>query len=220
MEMQEQRRQAIRDAFFVDAFKLLNSQPLLEKEMTAYEISQRQAEQLQGVAPAFTRHIPEFNNPLMQRIFGIIFRAGKLGRPPQSLMRPAGGNKMGLVSPEVTVTSRFNDALRALKNRGTEETFKFVAPMAEQKPELWDVFDMDVTVREYARNAGMAPDSLRKVTGKGSVAALRAARAQVQQQQRALAAAEQMGKAGKALGGSPEWMQDQVKDAVKQGQAA
>lgn len=219
MDMQERRRQAIRDAYFVDAFKLLNSQPLLAKEMTAFEISQRQAEQLQGVAPAFSRHVPEFNNPLMYRLFGIAFRAGKLGRPPESLMRDIGPNKRGLVKPEVMATSRFNDALRALKNRGTEETFKFVLPMAETKPEVWDVFDMDKTVREYARNAGMPADALRKETGKNSVAAVRQARAQAMQQQRAAQMAEQMSKAGKNLGGAPDWMQDQVKQGL-QGAAA
>lgn len=219
LDMQERRRQAIRDAYFVDAFKLLNSAPLLSKEMTAYEISQRQAEQLQGVAPAFTRNIPEFNNPLMQRVFGIMFRAGRLGNPPQSLMQDLGDGRKGLAMPEVSITSRFNDALRALKNRGVEETFKFVMPMSQTKPELWDNFDMDKTVRDYARNAGMAADSLRKETGANSTTALRQARAQAMQQQRSAQLAEQMSKAGKNLGSAPEWMQDQVKTAT-QGQAA
>ena len=217
LEMQEQRRQAIRDAFFVDAFKLLNSAPLLDKEMTAYEISQRQAEQLQNISALNARMIQEFINPLMQRVFGIMYRAGKLGRAPQALQQSVGVGKTALVKPEIVVTSRFNDALRALKNRGAEETFKFVAPLAEQKPELWDVFDMDDTIREYARNAGMAPDNLRKLSGPNSVAALRAQRAKIAQQQRGAEMAETLGKAGKGLGGSPEFMQDLVKQQVQGG---
>jgi hypothetical protein len=212
--MQEQRRQAIRDAFFTDAFKLLNSQPLIDKEMTAYEISQRQAEQLQGVAPAFSRTIPEFTNPLMQRAFGIAYRAGKLGQAPQSLMQDLGGGKRGLAMPEVVVTSRFNDALRALKNRGAEETFKFVMPIAEGKPEVWDVFNMDSAIRNYARNAGMAPDDLNK---EKDVAALRQQRAQIMAQQRAAQQAETLGKAAKGLGGAPQFMQDGVKEAIEGG---
>jgi hypothetical protein len=217
LEMQEGRRKAIRDAFFTDAFKLLNSQPLIDKEMTAYEISQRQAEQLQGVAPAFARGLPEFILPLMRRGFGIMFRRGELGQPPDILMQEVSHGKKGLVMPEVVVTSRFNDALRALKNRGTEETFKFLAPMAEQKPELYDIFDLDQTVREYARNAGMAPDLIRKETGPNSVQAIRAARAAMQKQQMAAQQAETLGKAGKALGGSPQWMQDQVQERLAGG---
>jgi hypothetical protein len=222
VEMQEQRRQAIRDACYVDAFKLLNSQPLLEKEMTAYEISQRQAEQLHGLTAVDSRTIPEFINPLMQRIFGIMFRAGKLKNPPESLYQEAGDGKKGLVMPAIVVTSRFNDALRALKNRGTEETVKFLMPMTEQKPELWDNFDLDDMAVGYAENTGMSPSSIRKKTGPNSVAAIRQQRAQMQAAQRQAQLAEMLGKAGKGLGGSPQFMQDAVKDAMPgaKGQAA
>lgn len=210
LELQEQKRQTMRDIFFVDAFKLLNSQPLLDKDMTAYEISQRLAEQLQGVVPAFTRHNTEFNIPIMNRAFAIMFRAGKLKDPPQTLMQPVGQGKSGLVLPEVTATSRFSDALRALKNRGTEETMQFVLPWMPVKPELADYFNWDKTVESYALNAGMPADCL---LPSKTVAKNRAARAQIAQQQRAAGLAEQMAGAGAKLGQSPQWMQDQVKQA-------
>lgn len=212
-ESLQQTRQQIRDAFFVDAFKLLNSAPLLDKEMTAYEISQRQAEQLQGVTPSFTRSIPEFINPAMSRGFGIMYRAGKLGNIPES-MKVAVGNAQAVAMPEVAVTSRFNDALRALKNRGTEETMKFAAPLAELKPDIWDIFDMDDVVREYARNAGMPPDTIRKEKGPNSVQDIRGERAKVMQQERATQQAEQLSKAGANLGKSPEWLQQQARHQV------
>ena len=215
LEMQEMRRRAIRDAFFNDAFKLLNSQPLIDKKMTAYEISQRQSEQLQGITPAFARAIPEFVNPLMSRVFGILFRRGKLGQPPQSMLQEVGPGKAALVAPEVVVTSRFNDALRALKNRGTEETMQFVMPLAQSKPEVMDNFDFDVVIRDYARNAGMPPDSFRKSKGQNSVEALRAARTKAMQEQRGAQMAETLGKAGKGLGGSPNWLQDAVKQQMQ-----
>lgn len=211
LEMQERRRQAIRDAFFVDAFKLLNSQPLVDKEMTAYEVSQRQAEQLQGITPTFTRSVPEFINPLMQRAFGIQFRAGKLRNPPESLMQPLGEGKAALVMPEVVVTSRFNDALRALKNRGAEETMRFILPWMEIKPELADVFNWDKTVRGYGQNSGMAPDDF---LTEREVLKLRGARAQLQQQQRVLMQAQQMAETGKNLEASPEFMKEQARQAA------
>ena len=217
LEMQAGRRQSIRDACYTDAFKLLNSAPLLDKEMTAYEISQRQAEQLQNMTPIDARHIPEFHNPLMLRGFGIMYRRGKLGKAPASLMVDAGGGKTGLAAPEVLSTSRFSDALKALKNRGAEETFGFIAklPGADQHPEYMDPFDLDKSIVGYARNAGMAPDDIRPATGPNSVAAIRAKRTQIIQQQRAAAMAEQLGKAGKGLGGSPQWMQDQAQDGFE-----
>lgn len=220
MEMQEQRREALRDAFKTKAFKLLNSQPLIDKKMTAFEISQRQAEMLGDFTPSFARRVTEFLNPLMLRVFGILFRAGKFGQPPDALMKDIGNGKRGLAIPNVLITNRLTDALKALKNRATEETFQFLEPMMETKPELLDVFDLDHIVREYALNSGMAPDSLRKRKGSGSVAALRAARAQQMQAQQAAQTAEQMGKAGAGLGKSPQFMQDAAQQAMGGGRAA
>ncbi len=205
------KQQQIRDAFFVDAFKLLNSQPLIDKEMTAYEISQRQAEQLQGITPAFTRTITEFINPLMQRVFGIMFRAGKLKNPPESLMQPVGEGKSALVMPEIVVTSRFNDALRALKNRGAEQFMAFLLPQIQFKPENADVVDWDKLNRGYAMNAGAAPDDLS--TAK-DVKKVRQARATMMQQQRGMEMAAQAAAAGKDLGASPEFLQEQAKQAA------
>jgi hypothetical protein len=209
LEMQEKRRQCIRDAFFVDAFKLLNSQPLLDKEMTAYEISQRQAEQLQGVTPAFTRSIPEFINPLMKRGFGIMFRRGVLGQPPEALLQPIGPGKAALVQPEIVVTSRFNDALRALKNRGIEETMQFILPVAPLKPEIMDVVDFDETLRTYARNSGGV--SLR---GDKLVKQIRAARAEAMAQERAAAMAQHVSAATANLAKSPGFVQDAAQQAM------
>jgi hypothetical protein len=178
--------------------------------MTAFEISQRLAEQLQNISAVDVRSVMEFINPCMKRAFGIAFRSGRLGQAPHSLMMQVGPGKHGLVMPEVIATSRFNDALRALKNRGVEETFAFVAPLAEQKPELWDNFEMDESVTGYGRNTGMAPDNIRP---KKDVQAIRMQRAKLQQQQRAVQMAEQATKAGKNLGGAPDWMQEKAKNA-------
>ena len=224
LEMQQGRRQAIQDAFYVSAFKLLNSQPLLDKDMTAYEISQRQAEQLQNMAAVDARHIVEFHNPLMKRGFGIMFRAGKIGQPPNSLMQDLGGGKKALVMPDVLATSRFNDELKALKNRGIVQSFQTLQPLldspAVQPLGLLDNLIMDDTVRDLFRNNGISADLLRETGFMGkppTVQALRAQRAALAQQQRQAQMAETLGKAGKGLGGSPEWMQDAVKDQATGG---
>lgn len=218
LEIMEQKRNAIRDAFFNSSFKLLNSDPLIDKKMTAYEISQRQAENLQGVTPMLGRRIPEFINPLMKRAFGIRYRAGKFGTAPDSLMQDLGDGRKGLVMPDIMVTSRINDALKALKNRGTEETFQFIAqlPGAENHPEWMDPFDMNETIVDYARNTGMSPKNFRPKTGPNSIAGIQANRAKIQQQQRAAQMAEMAGKAGAGLGKSPQFMQDQAEEAFGQ----
>lgn len=210
MELQEQKREQMRDAFYVQAFKLLNSQPLIDrKDMTAYEISQRQAEQLSSFTPAFGRRITEFLNPLMLRVFGILYRAGKFGQAPDSLMKDLGEGKRGLTLPNVVITSRISDALKALKNRGTEETVQFVIPLIEARPEILDVFDLDKLVKDYARNTGMPADSIRSSK---ELKTIRAARAKAQAQQQAIAMAEQASSAAANLGKAPEFLQKQVQE--------
>ena len=214
LEMQEQRREQLRDAFKTKAFKLLNTQPLLDKKMTAFEVSQRQAEQLGDFTPSFGRRVTEFLNPLMLRVFGILFRAGKFGRPPDALMTDLGNGRKGLALPNVMITNRLTDALRALKNRAREETMQFLMPQAETKPEVFDLLGDDFN-RNYILDSGVPPDELRPKTGKNSVESIRKARAQLQAQQRAAEAAEQLGKAGAGLGKSPQFMQDQAKQAFQ-----
>lgn len=215
LEMQEQRRDQLRDAFKTKAFKLLNSEPLIDKKMTAYEISQRQAEQLGDFTPTLARRITEFLNPLMLRVFGILYRAGKFGQAPASLLQSTGGGKSALVQPNVVISNRLTDALRALKNRAREEAMQFLMPQVEAgKPEVLDIIDSDSFNRNYALDAGVPPDELRPVKGKDSVEALRTARANAMAQQRAAQLAEQTSKAGKNLGGSPQWMQDKAEEAA------
>ena len=213
MEMINTKKDMINDAFFVNMFKMLASDPLLDKRMTAYEISQRLAEKLEQFTPVFDRRVTEFLNPLLRRVFGILYRAGKFGTPPDSLLIDAGGNKRGLALPEITITSRISLALKALQNRGIEQTFQFLQQLIAVKPEVADNFDMDKIVRDYSRNAGMSAELLRDMR---SMMALRQQRMKLQQQQQALQAAEQLGKAGKGLGGSPDFVQDAAKNAMQQ----
>lgn len=212
MELVQTKRDNINEAFFVPAFKMLGSDPLLDKKMTAYEISQRQGEKLEQFTPPFARRVTEFINPLMLRVFGILYRQQKFPPAPQSLMVKTGNNKMGLVLPEVLVTSRISLALKALQNRGTEEMSQFILPWMQFKPEMADNFDWDKLARNYSRNTGQSEDILLPMK---DVEKLRAQRAKLQQQQRALAAAEQMGKAGAGLGKSPQFMQDQAQQGMQ-----
>ncbi len=211
LEMQEQRRQQLRDAFMTNAFKLLNSMPLLDKKMTAFEISQRQAENLSSFTPSLGRRITEYLNPLMLRVFGILYRAGKFGPAPDSLMVDVGGGKRGLSVPNVLITNRLTDSLKALKNRAAEQTMQFLMPQVEAgRPEVLDILNLDDVNRNYALNSGLAPDELRNSKGKDSVESIRQARAQAAQQQHAAELAEKMGGTMADLGKAPPQIQKAV----------
>jgi hypothetical protein len=221
LEIMEQKRNAIREAFLVTAFKFLNSQPLLDKKMTAYEVSQRLAEQLQSATPAIARSEPEFIHPCMRRAFGIRYRNGRndpksfYHKPPDSLMkRDAEGRVLGLSMPDVVVTSRFTDAMKALKNRSAEELMQFLMPQVENlgRPDILDPFDLDKINTKYGLNTGIDADCIRDEKGVKGYMAIRQAR---QAQQKAAAAAqlaESLGKAGAGLGRSPAWLQDKAQE--------
>ena len=213
MELIANKKEMINEAFFVPMFKMLGSDPLIDKKMTAYEISQRLAEKLEQFTPVFDRRVTEFLNPLLRRVFGILYRQGKFGQAPESLLVQSGVNTKGLALPEITITSRISLALKALQNRGTEQAVQFLQPIMQFKPEVADNFDLDKMMRNYAMNSGMNADLFRD---ERSVAAIRQQRMKLQQQQQALQAAEQLGKAGKGLGGSPDFVQDAAKNAMQQ----
>lgn len=219
-EIMEDLKASIREAFLVTAFKFLNSQPLLDKRMTAYEVSQRLAEQLQMATPSIARSDSEFVRPCMRRAFGIRYRAGKdnvnsiYHNVPDSLMVDAGRGQRGLKMPDVVVTSRFSDAMKALKNRAAEELMQFLMPQVEQlqRPDLLDPFDLDKINTGYGFNAGLEPDCIRPEKGAKGYLMIRQQRKQKQDAAQAAQMAEMLGKAGAGLGKSPEFLQDAAKE--------
>jgi hypothetical protein len=230
LEIMEQKRNAIRESFMVTAFKFLNSQPLLDKRMTAYEISQRLAEQLQSATPAMARSEPEFIHPLMRRAFAIRYRNG-VGNPkslyhkvPDSLMVEVAPGRRGLKMPDIVVTSRFSDAMKALKNRAAEELMQFLMPQVEglQRPDILDPFDLDKINTKYGLNTGIDPDCIREENGAKGYGAIRQKRNAQIQAAHAAQTAEQLGKAGSGLGKSPQWLQEQAEQTItgKKGQKA
>ena len=69
------------------------------------------------------RRVTEFLNPLLMRVFGILYRQGKFGKAPMSLMVPVDGGKgMALAMPVVAITSRISMALKALQNQAIVNT--------------------------------------------------------------------------------------------------
>ena len=217
-EIQKDKRDIIDKAFFTYVFQML--QKLQDKKMTAYEIAQRLGENLQQFTSIFDRRVIEFLKPLLRRTFNLLFRQGKFGPPPQSLLMSTGPQQTKggrnttpqiMVPPDIVITSRISLALKAIQNQGIESTLQTVMPLMENRPEVADNFDWDVLVRDLARNNGIPPDVIRE---KLSMARIRAERAKIQKQQQALQMAQAAAKAGQGLEKSPERLKNSTLDKM------
>ncbi len=211
-EKQQKKAKAINDAFFVNVFNALGQ--LEDKDMTATEVSQRIGEKLDQFTGTFDQYRTELINPLVLRMIGIMYRAGRLADPPQSLMVKADKDPKSqpeLAVPKIQIKSRVTLALNEVRNVGTAKTMEMLQPLIEARPEVLDNFNLDNLVRNTGRNYGMAESNFRPLK---EVSALRDQRAKMQQQQNALHSAEIAATAAGKLGKAPEQLQYQVTQQI------
>lgn len=189
----EMKDKAIREAYHVDLFQMLQQ---IEREMTAYEVQQRLAEKVTAFSPTFYRLQTEVTNPLLMRVFAILFRAGKFPPPPPSVMVDKGDGVVALAIPEVTLTSKLAMAIKAAENQAFAQMVAILTPIAELAPNLLDNYDLDKVTRGVGRNLGVPTDWERSTE---DVEAMRADRAKAAQEAQAVELAQGGAKAAKDL---------------------
>ncbi len=193
LEMAEQRRQAIREAFHWSLL-LMVAQP----NQTATEVLARQEEKLRLMGPHLGRIQSEFLDPLLDRLFGMLVRAGRVP-PIPPIFADLPELKIEYVSPAAR-------AQRAAEGQAIVQALQALMPLGAIKPELYEAIDVDAAARAIASAFG-APSSLLKPADE--VAAAREANAQQTMMQGLLGAAgpatgalknlAQAGKAGQEL---------------------
>ena len=83
-DMQEVVQIAIKEHFRVDFFLMLSQ--MAGQAMTATQVMEMQGEKAAIMSTMVSRLSSEFLNPLFDRIFGLVYRAGWLPDPPQSVL--------------------------------------------------------------------------------------------------------------------------------------
>lgn len=208
LKLIQMKQDSVKRAFFVDLFNMMNEAAMQSRErMTAEEVRARMSEKLEQFSPTFDRMTTELLNPLLKRVFGLLYRGGHFPKPPQSVMVPAGKNAFAPAMPEVQYTSRIALALRSLRNRAFTETMQVIGQIAAQKPDVVDNFDVDTGVREFALDQGLNPKLLRAAK---KVTEIRAERLKQQQAQQQMAMAEQAASAAGKLGKAPPALQERM----------
>ena len=178
-EMQlDQRRQAIRAAFYVDQL-ILGTGP----QMTATEVVQRTEEKMRLLGPVLGRLQAELLQPLIGRCFAILSRQKKFAPAPPMLQD--GNIDIEYVSP-------LAKAQRSGDIQGILQMIEFLMPLMQLDQGVADYLDMDGLAKHIIKVTG-TPAAV--VRGEGEVSGIRENRAAAMQQQQEMMAAQQMASA-------------------------
>lgn len=189
LQMEEQRRQAIRASFYVDQLQLGVGGP----QMTATEVQARTNEKMQLLGPVLGRLQAELLQPVINRVFMILMRKQKFPPPPPMLAQAQGEVDIEYVSP-------LAKAQKQGDMQSTMQLFELMQPLAQVDPGIVDFLDIDGIAKHLIRVLGI-PAEVTK--GEDEVRNIRyqrkASQAQVQQQATEMNQAEMLNKAAPAL---------------------
>jgi hypothetical protein len=181
LNMEEQRRNAIRDTFYVNQL-MMQSGP----QMTATEVIQRNEEKMRLLGPVLGRLQSELLKPMIDRVFAIMLRKKMFIQPPDFL---AGQDiQIEYVSPlaKAQRNSELQSITRALQLFGSLSN---IAP-------VFDHIDTDALVSHLADLVGVPAKVL---NSQSQVNAIRQQKQQAAQQQQQMQMLEQVSKAGGAI---------------------
>ena len=174
----EQRRQAIRAAFYVDQL-ILGQGP----QMTATEVIQRTEEKMRLLGPVLGRLQAELLQPLIGRCFEIL-SAQKAFAPAPAALRD-GNIDIEYVSP-LAKAQRSGDV------QGILQMIEFLMPLMNLDQSVGDYLDTDGLAKHIIKVTGTPATVVR---GDGEVLGLRQQRAQAMQAEAELQAAQQIAEA-------------------------
>lgn len=170
-------RQRVQGSFYADLFLMLANQQ--DTRMTATEVAERHEEKLLMLGPVLERLQNELLDPLIEFTFNAIMDAGIMPPPPEEMQ----GHDVN-----VELISMLAQAQRAVGTNSIDRFIGTVGSVAQFKPEVLDKVDADKLVDIYADSLGVDPNIL---LANDKVQALRAQRAQAQQQAQQAAMMEQ-----------------------------
>lgn len=211
--------QRIRTTFYADLFLMLANDE--RSGTTAREIAERHEEKLLALGPVVERLNKEFLDPLIDRAWAMMVRAGAFPRAPESLQ----GQDI-----KVEYISVLAQAQRAVGTTSLQTFLAFTGGVlqasagAAQSP-VGDKVDFDALLDEFADAVGVPPRVVRSDDQVADIRQQKSAAAEQQQKQQQLAAmagpAKDGAQAAKALsearaGGAGGSILDGINSAIAQ----
>ena len=164
---ENQLRTAIRQAYYSDQLQLQEG-----PQMTATEVQVRYELMQRLLGPTLGRFQTEFLNPLIERVFGLMFRKGQFMTPPDNISEA--NMDIEYVGP-LARSQRMEEAV------AVERLYQLAMTIGQANPDIMDLIDHDKAVRLRAKLLGVPKNILR---GEAEVNQIRQQR--IQQQQMAM----------------------------------
>ncbi len=181
VEYEEQRRDAIRKAFYVD--QLLLAQRV---NMTATEVLQRNEEKMRMLAPVLGRLQGEMLQPLITRCFNIMLKMNMFPVPPESLQ----GQTI-----DIEYTSPLARSQRTGDITAASRMLEMLAPLSQMAP-VFDYLDVDKFVKHTQEVLGVPAKIMKSDAEVAEIRQQRAAEQQaMMEQQQQLEQAKAAGQA-------------------------
>ena len=178
LNMEEQRRNSIRNAFYVNQL-MMQSGP----QMTATEVIQRNEEKMRLLGPVLGRLQSELLKPLIDRVFAILLRNNMLPAAPEFLS----GRDI-----EIEYVSPLAKAQKSTELQSIMRAVEILGSLANVAP-VFDYINFDNLVKHLADIVGV-PQKILKT--QSQVNAERQQAAQQQEQMQQMQQLQQVAKAG------------------------
>jgi hypothetical protein len=190
MEMSNQKRELINEAFLVTLFQVLVDNP---GNMTATEVLERAQEKGALLAPAAGRLQTELLGPMIEREIDLLVEAGRVPPPPRELVEAGGENGIEF---EVEYESPIMRAMKSGEGVAIARTLEILGPLAELDPSVTDLLNAEEMFKVSVDVFGAPARILRTAE---EIAAIREQRQQDQQMQQMLEAAPVAAQTAKTL---------------------
>lgn len=185
----QETQSRIKSTLYTDLFMMIATDQ--RSNVTAFEIAARQEEKLLALGPVYLRLNDELLDPLVDRVFNMLARAGEFPIPPEEIQGT------GINVEYISVMAQ---SMKAAGVVGIERVVTFAGNMSQAFPGVLDLLDGDEALTDYADMIGVSPKLLRDDR---LVAQIRQQRAQQAEQDRMMAAGAQAAESANQLANAP-----------------
>ena len=197
LNMEEQRRDSIRNAFYVNQLQLQQG-----PQMTATEVVQRNEEKMRLLGPVLGRLQSELLKPLIDRAFNILLRKGAFPEAPEFLS----GQDI-----DIEYVSPLAKAQKSTDLSSINRAMEMLGGLANVAP-VFDYIDFDALVKHIADVVGLPQKLLKRQSQVNAEREQQAAQAEQQQQ---MAQMQQLAQAGGQIAPLAKAMPEEAKALVE-----